>query len=87
LETQLLRKQLIPRSSIEDGAKLTTDEEAEEIPESSGELAADSFDLLPAFLDADDEVLSSSLLALALALTFSITALLSSRKARSTRFR
>jgi hypothetical protein len=65
-----------------------TDEDAEEkISGDSGELAADNFDLLLTFLGADDEPLPSSVLALALALTFSITALLSSRKAKSTMLR
>jgi hypothetical protein len=88
LETQLLKKQLIPRSSIEDGAKLMIDEDPEEkISGDSGELAGHNFDLLLAFLGADDEPSPSSVLVLALALAFSITALLSSRKAKSTMLR
>lgn len=64
------------------------DEDAEEkISRDSGELATHNFDLLLAFLGADDEPLPSSVLALVLALAFSITALLSSRKAKSTMLR
>jgi hypothetical protein len=63
------------------------DEEAEEITEGSGEPAPDNLDLLPGLFSEEDEELRSSFLALALAFAFSITALLSSRKVKSTMFR
>jgi hypothetical protein len=87
LETQLLRKQLIPRSSIDEGGKLMIDEEAEEKTKGSGELAPDKLDLMLGLFGREGEELRSSFLALALAFAFSTTALLSSRKAKSTMFR
>jgi len=65
------------------------DEDAEERPDHSGELAADDLGLLLGLFGIEDELFPSSFLALALALAlaFSTTALLSSRKARSTMFR
>ena len=65
------------------------DEYAEENPDGSGELAADDLDLLLCLFAVENELLPISFLALALALAlaFSTTALLSSRKTKSTIFR